>query len=174
MIGHELTAAFGVDHGQTLALVLPSLLEERRTQKRAKLLQYAEQVWHIESGSDEEKITLAIEKTRAFFESLGVRAHLSQYGVGSDKVPVIVDQLQSRGMTALSEGQNLTLEISQRILERALQLACSNRVEAGIPGSCNERSGRKEGIESTSSKMEQSPQREEMRVRFEDSGGWSK
>ena len=38
----ELTAAFGIDHGQTLAIVLPALLEERREQKRAKLLQYAE------------------------------------------------------------------------------------------------------------------------------------
>ncbi|HHV75743.1 MAG TPA: iron-containing alcohol dehydrogenase, partial [Thermoanaerobacterium sp.] len=30
MIGHELTALFGIDHGQTLAIVLPALLEVRR------------------------------------------------------------------------------------------------------------------------------------------------
>lgn len=44
MIGHELTTLFGIDHGQTLAIVLPSLLEVRREQKGAKLLQYAERV----------------------------------------------------------------------------------------------------------------------------------
>jgi NADP-dependent alcohol dehydrogenase len=120
MIGHELTALFGIDHGQTLAIVLPALLDVRREQKRAKLLQYAKRVWHIESGSEEEKIDLAILKTREFFESLGVKTHLSQYGVGADKIPVIVEQLKTHGMTALSETGDLTLDISQKILERAI------------------------------------------------------
>lgn len=120
MIGHELTALLGIDHGQTLAIVLPSLLEVRREQKRAKLLQYAERVWQIESSSDEEKIDLAIQKTREFFESLGVKTRLSQYGVGAEKIPVIVEQLKAHGLTALSETQDITLDISQKILERAL------------------------------------------------------
>lgn len=119
-IGHELTALFGIDHGQTLAIILPSLLEERREHKRAKLLQYAERVWHIESGSEDEKIDMAIQKTREFFESLGVKTHLSEYGVGSDKIAVIVEQLKAHGMTAISETGDLTLNISQKILERAL------------------------------------------------------
>lgn len=120
MIGHELTALFGIDHGQTLAIVYPSLLEVRREQKRVKLLQYAKRVWHIESGSEEEKIDLAIRKTREFFESLGVKTRLSQYGIGTDKIPVIIEQLKAHGMTALSETQDLTLDIIQKILERAV------------------------------------------------------
>ncbi|MDF2636350.1 MAG: iron-containing alcohol dehydrogenase [Pelosinus sp.] len=120
MIGHELTALFGIDHGQTLAIVLPALLEVRREQKRAKLLQYAERVWHIESGSEEEKVDLAIQKTREFFESLGAKTHLSQYGVGADKIPVVIEQLKAHGMIALSETQDITLDISQKILERAV------------------------------------------------------
>jgi NADP-dependent alcohol dehydrogenase len=119
-IGHELTALFGIDHGQTLAIVLPALLEVRREQKHAKLLQYAERVWHIESGSVEEKIDMAIQKTREFFESLGVKTRLSAYGVGADKIAVIVEQLKAHGMTAISETGDLTLDISQKILERAL------------------------------------------------------
>jgi NADP-dependent alcohol dehydrogenase len=120
LIGHELTALFGIDHGQTLAIVLPSVLEVRRARKRAKLLQYAERVWHIESGSEEEKIDLAIQKTREFFECLGVKTCLSQYGIGAEKIPVIIEQLKAHGMTALSETQDLTLDISQKILERAV------------------------------------------------------
>lgn len=120
MIGHEITALTGIDHGQTLAIVLPALLEVRREQKRAKLLQYAERVWHIASGSDEEKIDLSIRKTREFFESLGVKTRLSQYGVTPDKIPVIVEQLKAHGMTELSETHDITPEISQQILERAI------------------------------------------------------
>lgn len=120
VIGHEITALYGIDHAQTLAIVLPPLLEVRREKKRAKLVQYAERVWHIEKASEEEKIDLAIQKTREFFERLGVKTHLSQYGVGADKIPVVVEQLKAHGMTALSESQDLTLEVSQRILERAM------------------------------------------------------
>jgi NADP-dependent alcohol dehydrogenase len=120
MIGHELTALFGIDHGQTLAILTPSMLDARREKKRAKLLQYAERVWHIEAGSEEEKIDLAIQKTRAFFESLGIKTRLSEYGVGADKIPAIVEQLKNHGLTVLSESGDLTLDISRKILERAL------------------------------------------------------
>ncbi|MCI0445299.1 iron-containing alcohol dehydrogenase, partial [bacterium] len=55
MIGMELTALFGIDHGQTLAILYPAMLEVRKENKRAKLVQYAERVWHIEVGTDEGK-----------------------------------------------------------------------------------------------------------------------
>jgi NADP-dependent alcohol dehydrogenase len=119
MIGHELTAAFGIDHGQTLAIIYPAVMKVRRSQKFAKLIQYAERVWHIEDGSDDEKVDLAIKKTREFFESLGIKTRLSEYGVSRDKIPYIVDQLKAHGMTALSETQDITLEVSNVILEEA-------------------------------------------------------
>ena len=120
MIGHELTALFGIDHGQTLAIICPALLEVRREQKRAKLLQYAERVWHLEKGNEDEKIDSAIQNTREFFESLGIKTRLSDYGVTADKIPVIVEQLKAHGMTALSETKDITLDISQKILEAAM------------------------------------------------------
>lgn len=51
---------------------------------------------------------------------IGVKTHLSQYGIGADKISVIVEQLKAHGMTALSETRDLTLDISQKILEKAL------------------------------------------------------
>jgi len=120
MIGHELTALFGIDHGQTLAIIYPAVLEVRRTQKRAKILQYAERVWNITNGSEDEKIDSAVKKTREFFESFGVKTHLSEYGVTAAKISVVVDQLKAHGLTALSETQDITLEVSKKILEKAL------------------------------------------------------
>lgn len=119
MIGHELTAAFGIDHGQTLAIVYPALLAEMKVLKGTKLVQYAERVWGITSGSDDEKIDLAIEKTRAFFESLGVKTRLSDYGVKAEQIADVIAQLEAHGMTALSETGKITLEVSRKILERA-------------------------------------------------------
>ena len=119
MIGHELTAAFGIDHGQTLAIVYPALLAEMKEQKGAKLVQYAERVWGITTGSNDEKIDLAIAKTREFFESLGVKTRLSEYGVKAEQIADVVAQLEAHGMTALSETGKITLEVSRKILERA-------------------------------------------------------
>ncbi|MEG2786855.1 MAG: iron-containing alcohol dehydrogenase [Romboutsia sp.] len=119
-IGHELTALFGIDHAKTLATVLPALWEVRRKEKGAKLVQYAERVWNIKEGTDDEKIDLAISKTREFFESLDMPTHLSAYGLNKSDVDTVVAALESHGMTNLSETGDLTLDISRKVIEKAL------------------------------------------------------
>ncbi len=119
MIGHELTALFGIDHGRTLAIVLPSLLRERKDKKRAKLLQFAERVWHLDSGSEDEKIDRAIDLTEQFFNSLDVPTTLSAYGINDDGIEKVIANLEKLGMTALSETGDLTLDIVRKILQAA-------------------------------------------------------
>ncbi len=120
MIGHELTAMFGIDHAKTLAIVQPAAWTVRKVEKRAKLLQYAERVWDLCEGDEEARIDAAIEKTRTFFESLGVPTRLSAYGVTAERIDDLVRALETRGMTALGEKRGVTLEVSRRILETAL------------------------------------------------------
>ena len=119
MIGHEITALFGIAHGRTLAIVLPSLLRERKDKKRAKLLQFAERVWDIKDGTDDEKIDAAIDKTEAFFNSLGVPTSLGDYDIGEEGIDKVIANLKNLGMTALSESGDLTLDISRKILVAA-------------------------------------------------------
>ncbi|MES1021979.1 iron-containing alcohol dehydrogenase [Gloeocapsa sp. BRSZ] len=116
MIGHELTALHGLDHGQTLAVVLPSVLEIKRDTKREKLLQYATRVWGLTQGDEEARITEAIAKTRNFFESVGVPTRLSAYDVLAETIPVICDRLKNRGMIALGERQDINPQVVQEIL----------------------------------------------------------
>lgn len=116
MIGHELTALHGLDHAQTLAIVLPSTLSIRRDRKWQKLLQYAERVWGIVDGSEEERVTEAIAKTRNFFESVGVRTRLSDYGVGLDTIPVIIERFEKRGTVALGEYKDVNSQVVEQIL----------------------------------------------------------
>jgi len=120
MIGHELTAMFGIDHAQTLAIILPSLWEIRKDKKREKLLQYAERVWNIVDGDDNSKIEKAINKTRNFFESLGIKTRMSDYGIASNKIDDIVKALEKHGLTALSETKDMTPDISRSILMNAM------------------------------------------------------
>ncbi|MCG9719947.1 iron-containing alcohol dehydrogenase [Shewanella sp. Isolate7] len=119
MIGHELTALFGIDHAQTLAAVLPSVWRVRKSQKHAKLLQYAERVWDITEGDEASRVDLAIDKTEQFFQQLGLKTRLRDYDIAQDQIDDIVAALEAHGMTALSESGDLGLDISREILQLA-------------------------------------------------------
>ena len=67
-----------------------------------------------------EKITAAIQKTRSFFQSLGVKTCLSQYGVKPEQLPAIAEQLKAHKMTKLGETKDITPDVSLRILQRAM------------------------------------------------------
>lgn len=120
MIGHEITALYGLDHAQTLAVVLPNLLDVRRDVKRAKLLQYADRVWGLRTGDEDARIDQAIAHTRAFFEALGVRTRLADYGIGAEAVERIVAQLEAHRMVKLGEDRAVDLALSRRIVEACL------------------------------------------------------
>lgn len=119
-IGHELTAVHGIDHARTLAIVLPANMQVRRQEKREKLLQYAERVWHIVDGDEDQRIDAAIAQTRAFFEQLGLPTRLSDYQLGMSDIDVIIQQLESHNLTQLGEHKNVSLELSRQILEASL------------------------------------------------------
>lgn len=115
LLGHEITARFGLDHGETLAIILPSLLDIKRKQKHEKLLQYGKRVWNIVHGSDNEKIDQTIQKTRDFFEKVGVKTRLSDYNIDANLIPELIEQLQRHRRTALGEHKDIDLKHSELI-----------------------------------------------------------
>lgn len=119
MLGHELTALHGLDHAQTLAVLLPAMLQVCREEKREKLLQYADRVWGLREGNAEARINQAIEHTRQFFESLQVPTRLSDYGIGTEAISALMAQLERHGMVALGEHQDLDIARSQQVYEMA-------------------------------------------------------
>jgi len=119
MIGHELTAFFGLDHAQTLAIVLPGLLDVLRQDKAEKLLQMGERVFGISNGSRDERVQATIDAIDEFFRSMGVGTHFSNYGLGEDAVKKVVQRYRERGWI-LGERQNITAEVVERILMKRL------------------------------------------------------
>ena len=118
-IGHELTALHGIDHARTLAIVLPNLLNAQKATKAEKLLQYAERVWGIREGSDDERIATAIAKTRDFYESIGIKTRLADYDVTAEVAPQVAQRLADRGDTPLGEHGDLTPERITELLTAA-------------------------------------------------------
>lgn len=120
MIGHELTGRFGIDHARTLSIILPAVMKVKRNEKREKLVQFAERVWHLSEGNDELKINRAIELTEAFFQRMNVPTRLSEVGITKDDIDGLLEKLEQHGMTQLGENNDITLNVSRTILEQAL------------------------------------------------------
>lgn len=119
MIGHELTAMWGVDHARSLAIVQPSLLRNQIIHKRPKLEQMGKNVFGLEAGADLAERT--IDAIEAFYVSLDVPVKLTDYG--TDKIAAVdsvVAQLEKHGMVVLGENQSIDLKASREILEQAI------------------------------------------------------
>ncbi|OOG73410.1 iron-containing alcohol dehydrogenase [Flavobacterium sp. A45] len=116
MIGHELTALYGIDHARTLAIIGPNLYKVMFETKKEKLAQYGKRVFNL-TGSEEEIAREAIEKTVAFFHSMGMKTALSENAENIEKTAdFIVDRFEKRGWKGLGEKQNITLEKVKEIV----------------------------------------------------------
>jgi len=118
MMGHELTALFGIDHARTLAIVAPSHYRFNLEAKKEKLAQYGQRVWGIEGENLEEVAHAAIDKTEAFFHSLDIKTTLAEYtddykGTAQE----IANRFTARGWKGLGEHQSLTPENVEKIIE---------------------------------------------------------
>jgi len=116
MIGHELTALHGLTHGATLAIVLPGLLRTLKQKKLAKLVQYAERIWKIAEGTEEERADEAIRKTETFFKSLGLPTRLADAGIGEETITEIERRFNER-QAGYGEDQDVTGTVARQILE---------------------------------------------------------
>ena len=115
MIGQELTALHGLDHGVTLAIVYPGVANVMKDDKRAKLTQYAERVFNITEGTDDEKIEKALSMTADFFKSLGVKIRLSDYNIGDDTIEEVARRFADKNFI-LGEKRNITPDKIREIL----------------------------------------------------------
>lgn len=118
-IGHQLTALYGLDHAVTLAIVLPSLLRYQKEKKHAKLLQYAQRVWHLDTTNEDAAIEQAIQNTEEFFRKVGMKTKLSEHGIEEDVYQKVADLLKTSRLVKFGEHLDVTPEKSKDILAAA-------------------------------------------------------
>lgn len=119
-MGHELTAMFGIDHGMTLAVVLPSLLEYTKTDKLEKLAQYGKRVWGVDEKDKSVCADKAIKATRNFFEQLGAPTRLSAYELDEKVIPALVDKLKEHNFYNMGERKTLNPEDMEKIYKMCI------------------------------------------------------
>ncbi|MCD8505980.1 MAG: iron-containing alcohol dehydrogenase [Alkalibacterium thalassium] len=119
-LGHEITVLNNTDHARTLSAIMPAVMTVRKLKKWDKLVQYAEKVWGISDGTEEEKIDAAILKTIIFFKSIDMPVNLSEVNVQEEDIDTLVSQLEAHGNDSISERGDQTLAVSREIYRTAL------------------------------------------------------
>ncbi|NLT02424.1 MAG: iron-containing alcohol dehydrogenase [Bacteroidales bacterium] len=115
-IGHELTAFYGLDHAQTLAIVLPGVLESQFEYKMDKLAQFGERVFNLNQPNTKERAKATIDAIEAFFKQMGVGTRLSDYGLGDEVPAKVANRLRERGWV-LGEHQRITADVVETLLQ---------------------------------------------------------
>jgi NADP-dependent alcohol dehydrogenase len=99
MIGHELTALHGMDHGQSLAVIMPALWKHQLAAKTPRLAHFARRIWGADNAlSDAASAKLAIEKTETFYNAIGMGTRLSDYKLRADDCRSIADKFSKMGI----------------------------------------------------------------------------
>ena len=97
MVGHELTVEYGLDHGRSLAIVLPRLLKHQKINKSQKLAKLAREVFCLNEGVDLKAADEAISLIEKFFNSIGMKTHLADYGIDAKEAATTArDRLNAR------------------------------------------------------------------------------
>src|SRR5699024_1570348 len=118
-IGHELTALYGFDHARSLSVTIFDNFELRWEQKRARLSQLGRRVFDLE-GEEETVAREALERVRAFFESLDMPTSLREFEEVHDDVgDRVVEAIKLRGIHALGENESVDLALVREIVQRS-------------------------------------------------------
>lgn len=117
-IGHELTAIYGLDHAQTLAIVLPKVWCHQKAHKKEKLKQFGERVLKIPTASLnlEDYAARVIDQTIAFFHSLGVKTQLQDFNIEPEEAARLIGERFRRSKVKIGERQSMGANEIEEIL----------------------------------------------------------
>lgn len=110
MIGHELTAFYGLDHAETLAIVLPGVWQYKLTAKKKKLEQYGQRVWGVKTAKE------AMVKTEAFFHSLKMPTRLGDHQISAQEAAQRVRDRFAERDAVLGEHNDITPDAVSKII----------------------------------------------------------
>ncbi len=117
-MGHELTAKFGIEHGASLSMLMPSLLRVRMDIKEAKLKQYAKNVLGLSGASGEE----AIKTMENFFTSINSPIRLPN-DVSEADIDDLVERLFLQNPFPLGEDKKIDAQMAKEIYLKAKSTA---------------------------------------------------
>lgn len=96
-MGYSLTAQYGLDHAETLAVLYPGVMTYMKKEKEAKIIRLGEVLYGILEGTVEERVEQTIQATENFFREMGKKTRLSEYGIGEDALNDLAEPVKKMG-----------------------------------------------------------------------------
>lgn len=96
-VGYSLTAQYGIDHAETLAIIYPGVMTYMKKEKEAKMLRLGEVLFGIMEGTAEERVEQVIAAVEGFFREMGMKTRLSEFGIGEDALDSLVVHVKKMG-----------------------------------------------------------------------------
>lgn len=93
-IGYSLTAQFGLDHAQTLAVILPGVMTYMKEKKEQKIIWLGEVVFNITEGTVGQRVAETIAACESFFLEMGLQTRLSDYGIKESDLDSLVEPVK--------------------------------------------------------------------------------
>lgn len=118
-IGYALTAQFGLDHAETLAVILPGVMEYMQQEKQDKILRLGNVIFKIEEGDTQTKIQKTIAAVEHFFREMGLRTRLNEYGIQESDLDKLVEPIEQMNWK-LGEHANIDAKVARDILSLRL------------------------------------------------------
>lgn len=116
-IEHALSAYYDITHGEGLAIITPRWMKHILSDKTIdRFVKFGVNIFGIDSSLDKQTIAeMAIEKTYAFFESIGIPMHLRDVGIDDSRIAEMAHHI------AVNEGlENAYAPLSEKDIEEIL------------------------------------------------------
>jgi NADP-dependent alcohol dehydrogenase len=114
-IGYPLTVRFGLAHAETLAVILPGVMQYMQKEKQEKILRLGTAVFDITEGGAEERVEKTIAAVEMFFCDMGLKTRLHEYGIKETDLDVLTSPIDQLGWK-LSEKGHIDTKAAREIL----------------------------------------------------------
>ncbi|MDR1556467.1 MAG: iron-containing alcohol dehydrogenase [Tannerellaceae bacterium] len=118
-IGYVLTAQFGLAHAETLAVILPGVMQYMQNEKQEKILRLGAVVFGITGGGTEERVEKTITAVELFFRTMGLKTRLHEYGIKETDLDALTRPVDQSGWK-LSEKGHIDAKAAREILSLRL------------------------------------------------------
>ena len=118
MIEHSLSAFYNVPHGAGLSAIIPGWMQFHASQRPARFAQFAERVFDIREGDDQEKADKGIDCLRSWFRKIQSPASLSELNIPLTEFEEIAEN--SMALAKVWRMQGYDMAKVKRILEGSI------------------------------------------------------
>lgn len=96
-MGHVFSARYDSVHGETLAVLMPAWMKYVCEENMETFARFADRVFGINAGSEEERANAGINCLREFFKSLGAPVRLQDMGIPKTDLPELAAKVTGKG-----------------------------------------------------------------------------